>query len=211
MQYVLWTAAVVIGLFVVMHFAWRYASRRWSLPCPTLLSFAVDGPLVDKIAGTELTLRRIDLRPGMTVVEIGPGPGRLLLPAARRVLPGGRAIGIELQEGMLAKIRRKLVASDPGNVELIHADATNKVLPDATVDVVFLCTVLGEIPDRTTALGQAFAALKPGGRLSITEVLLDPHFQSRAKVRQLAESVGFLAENLEGNWRMYTANFRKPA
>ena len=44
----------------------------------------------------------------MTVVEIGPGPGRLLVPAARRVLPGGKAIGVELQQGMLDKLRRKL-------------------------------------------------------------------------------------------------------
>src|SRR4029077_7298936 len=119
---------------------------------------------------------RMDPRPGMTVVEIGPGPGRLLIPVARRVQPGCRAVGGEPQQGMLDKLRRKLERDDPGNIELIHADATQPVLPRESADLVYLCTVLGEIPDRMAALGNCFDALRPGGRLSITEVVLDPHF-----------------------------------
>jgi ubiquinone/menaquinone biosynthesis C-methylase UbiE len=211
MQYFIWTVAIVVPVFLAQHFAWRYASRRWSLPCPTMLSWAVDGPLVDKIAGTQTTLDRMGLRPGMIVVEIGPGPGRLLIPAARRVQPGGRAIGIELQQGMLDKLRRRLTRHDPGNIELIHADATQAVLPPESADLIYLCTVLGEIPDRLTAIRNCFNALRPGGRLSITEIVLDPHFQSRAKVRALAEEIGFVPEEVTGNWRMYTANFRKPS
>ncbi len=211
MAYFWGSAAIVVGLLVVLHFGWRYASRRWTLPCPSLLSWAVDGRVVDRIAGTQLTLERIGLRPGMTVVEIGPGPGRLLLPAARRVLPGGKAIGVELQQGMLDKIRRKLARNDPGNVELILADATRAVLPAASADVIYLCTVLGEIPDRKTALRNCFDALVPGGRLSITEIIMDPHFQSRSKVGELAAEIGFEPAEIAGNWRMYTANFRKPS
>ncbi len=207
MQYVLWTIVILVAL----HFAWRWASRRWSLPCPSILSWAVDGPAVDFLAGTNATLDRMELRAGMTVVEIGPGPGRLLLPAARRVLPDGRAIGVELQQGMIDKLRRKLTRDNPGNVEVIHADATNVVLPRGCADLVFLCTVLGEIPDRQKALANCYEALKPGGRLSITEILGDPHYQSRAKVRELAQQAGFEPQNVGGNWRMYTANFHKPA
>ncbi len=211
MQYLLWTVAILFALFIGANFAWRYASRRWQLPCPSVLSFAVDGRLVDRFAGTTTTLERLGLRPGMTVVEIGPGPGRLLVPAAGRVLPGGKAIGIELQEKMLDKLRRKLASNDPGNIELIHADATEPVLPSESADLVFLCTVLGEIPDRARALKNCHDALRPGGRLSITEIAGDPHYQSRKKVRELAESVGFEPVDVQGNWRMYTANFRKPA
>jgi SAM-dependent methyltransferase len=210
MHYFFWILAVVVILLVGQHFVWRYASRRWSLPCPTLLAWMVDGPVADMFSGTQTTLDRMGLRPGMIVVEIGPGPGRLLLPAARRVLPGGKAIGVELQQGMLDNLRRKLTRDDPGNVELIHADATRRVLPDAAADLVYLCTVLGEIPDRETALANCFGALRPGGRLSITEIVGDPHYQSRAKVRSLAEQVGFEPEEVSGNWRMFTANFCKP-
>ncbi|MEX2114127.1 MAG: class I SAM-dependent methyltransferase [Pirellulales bacterium] len=210
MQYASWIVGILAVLYAVQHFAWRYASRRWSLPCPTMLSWAVDGPLVDRVAGTEITLQRMALVPGMTVVEIGPGPGRLLLPAARRVLPGGKAIGVELQQGMLDKLRRKLAHDDPGNIELIHADATRAVLPRESADLIFLCTVLGEIPDRAAALKNCFDALRPGGRLSITEIAGDPHYQSRSKVKALTSAAGFEPVNYAGNWWRYTANFRKP-
>lgn len=211
MSYLFGVAVVAVGLFAVVNVAWRYASRRWQLPCPSVLSFAVDGGLADTFAGTTTTLERMGLESGMTIVEIGPGPGRLLVPAARRILPGGRAIGVELQQDMLDKLRAKLQRDDPGNIELIHADATQAVLPPAIADLVYLCTVLGEIPDRQTALANCFEVLRPGGRLSITEIIGDPHYQSRAKVRELAASVGFEPLEVSGNWRMYTANFRKPA
>jgi ubiquinone/menaquinone biosynthesis C-methylase UbiE len=208
-QTIVWIIVALVVLAIAANFGWRWASRRWQLPCPSLLSWAVDGPLVDAVSGTGLTLDRLQLQPGMTVVEIGPGPGRLLLPAARRVLPGGKAIGVELQQGMIDKLQRKLARDNPGNVEIIHGDATQPVLPPDSADVVYLCTVVGEIPDRAAALRNCFAALKPGGLLSITEIIGDPHYQRRAKLRELAESVGFTFERLEGNWRMYTASFRK--
>jgi SAM-dependent methyltransferase len=210
MSYEIWAAISVVVVFVAVSFVWRHASRRWSLPCPTIFSGAVDGRLADRVAATGATLDRLGLRPGMTVVEIGPGPGRLLVPAARRVLPGGKAIGVELQQGMLDKLRRKLAVDDPGNVELICGDATQTVLPRESADVVYLCTVLGEIPDRRAALQNCFDALRPGGRLSITEIILDPHYQTVAKVRALAAELGFEFEDISSNWRMYTANFRRP-
>ncbi len=113
MPYVLWSLAGLVAVLLIVQFAWRFASRRWSLPCPSLFSWAVDGPIVDVVAGTSVTLERMGLEPGMTVVEIGPGPGRLLLPAARRVLPGGRAIGVELQQGMLDKLAASCCATTP--------------------------------------------------------------------------------------------------
>lgn len=205
-----WIVGILLASLAALFFGWRYASRRWTLPCPTAMSWAVDGRLVDLLAGTDATLDRLRLAPGMTVVEIGPGPGRLLVPAARRVLPGGKAIGVELQQGMLDKLQKKLGRDDPGNVELLRADATQRVLPDETADVVYLCAVLGEIPDRASALRNCFAALRPGGMLSVTETIGDPHYQRRATVRELAVAAGFQPIEVVGNWRMYTANFRKP-
>ena len=53
-------------------------------------------------------------------------------------------------------------------------------------DRALLVTVLGEIPDRDAALRAIFDALKPGGILSITEILRDPHYQRRTTVLRLA-------------------------
>jgi ubiquinone/menaquinone biosynthesis C-methylase UbiE len=88
-------------------------------------------------------------------------------------------------------------------------DATHLSVPAASVDVVFLCAVLGEIPDRAAALLQCYRALKPGGRLSITEMFGDPHYQSQTVVRRLAGEAGFRLQSIKGGWWLFTASFKK--
>ena len=77
------TVLIVIAATVILVFVgWRWASRVWSLPCPSLLGWALESPLYERITGTTKTLERIGLKPGQRVLEVGPGPGRLLIPAA---------------------------------------------------------------------------------------------------------------------------------
>jgi hypothetical protein len=70
--------------------------------------------------------------------------------------------------------------------------------------------VLGEIPDRETALQEIFASLKAGGILSVTEIIFDPHFQSRNTVSRLALEVGFSEKEYFGSRLAYTLNLEKP-
>ena len=77
-------------------------------------------------------------------------------------------------------------------------------------DRALLVTVLGKIPDRKTALKEIFDALKPGGILSVTEVIFDPHFQGRSTVRELAAVVGFKERECFGNSFSFTMNLEKP-
>ncbi len=83
-------------------------------------------------------------------------------------------------------------------------------LPPASFDVIYMVTVLGEIPDREAALRNCYTACKPGGHLSITEIFPDPHYQSRETVQRLAEEAGFKFQALYGLWPFYTINFVKP-
>jgi ubiquinone/menaquinone biosynthesis C-methylase UbiE len=59
-------------------------------------------------------------------------------------------------------------------------------------DFVLLVTVLGEIPDRRSALEEIFGSLKKNGILSATEVIADPHFMRYQPPRKLAVSAGFI-------------------
>lgn len=192
---------------ILISLGWRWVSRRRSLPCPTWLAAMLESPLLDKFAGTQATLNRIGLRPGQRVLEIGPGPGRLLIPAARRVLPGGQVVGLDIQAGMLERLKARAAQAGVSNLTTIWGDATRPHLPPESFDLVYLCTVLGEIPDQAAALRQAHTALKPGGRLSITEIFPDPHYQSRATVRRLAQQTGFRLAETHGPWYFFTDNF----
>ena len=56
---------------------------------------------------------------------------------------------------------------------------------------------------------EIYQALKPGGILSITEVIFDPHFQSRKSVKQVAGKVGFREVGFFGKRLAYTMHFEK--
>jgi ubiquinone/menaquinone biosynthesis C-methylase UbiE len=156
------------------------------------------------------TLDRIGFHPGERVLEIGPGPGRLLIPAAKLVMPGGEVVGIDIQAKMIERLKKNVEKAGDTNLTVILGDATQPHFPEATFDLAILSTTLGEIPDRSAALAQCYRALKPEGRLSITEVILDLHYQSRSTVQRLAERAGFRFESIEGGWWFYTANFIRP-
>ncbi len=165
--------------------------------------------MMDHILGTKITLDRIGLKPGQRVLEIGAGWGRLLIPAAQHVLPGGEVIGLDIRAGAIEQLKAQAAQEGIVNLKAVVGDATQAHFPPESFDVIYLCTVLGEITDRKEALRQCYAALKPDGILSITEIIPDPHFQSRVKVRQLAEEAGFRLTARYGSWHFFTANFSK--
>lgn len=200
----------VIVTVILFFVGWRWASRVWSLPCPSLVGWALESSFYGRITGTETTLKRIGLKPGQRVLEIGPGPGRLLLRAAQQVLPGGEVVGIDIQSGMIDRLKQRAAAANLTNLTALLGDATQPIVPEASFDVVFLVTTLGEIPDRAAVLAQAFRALKSGGVLSVSEMLPDPHYQSKITVKRLAEAAGFQLQSVEGGICLFTANFMKP-
>ncbi len=207
---IVWIVVAVLGALLLLFLGWRWASRVWSLPCPALFAWFLDSRFYERMTGTEVTLQRMGLRPGLRVLEVGPGPGRLLVPTAQRVLPGGEAVGIDIQPGMVERLKERARRAQVSNLTAILGDATQPVVPEASFDLAFLVTTLGEIPDRAAVLAQCFRALKPGGVLSITEMFPDPHYQPRSTVKRLAEEAGFRLRSIQGSWWLFTANFVKP-
>ena len=203
--------AAIVVLLAVLNALWRWASRRHQLPCPTWLAWGLGGSLVDWFLGTTTALDRIGVRAGLEVLEIGPGPGRLLVPVAQRVGPQGRAVGLDIQEGMVERLQKRAAREGVTNLEGMVGDGSQECFPPESFDHVFLALTLGEIPAREDALRQCFEVLRPGGRLSVTELFPDPHFLSRRKVRELAEEAGFRHEATQGHALFFTANFLKPS
>lgn len=203
-------AGVLVALAVTVT-AWRMASRRRSLPCPASLSWLLEGPVMKRLLGTRPTLDRMGFQPGQRVLEVGPGPGRLLIPAARRVLPGGHVVGLDIQPGMIERLRERARRAGVANLTAVRGDVTAADFPPASFDGVYLCAVLGEIPDRATALRRCATWLKPGGLLSITEFALDPHYQCKSTVSWLAGDASLSVREIRGSWALFTANFVKPS
>jgi SAM-dependent methyltransferase len=201
----------IVALAIVAWFVWRFASRRHALPCPVWLRWLVeaDNPFTETNR-SDVILRHLELQPGMRVLDIGCGPGRLTIPAARQVGPQGEVVAIDLQPGMLRHAQEKAQAAGLANIRFLQAGVGDGKLEVGLAERALLVTVLGEIPDREAALREVFAALKPGGILSVTEIIFDPHYQSRGTILRLAGAVGFRERAFFGNRIAFTLNLEKP-
>jgi len=188
---------------------WR--RQKANLPCPANLSFLLENPFMNRFAGAETLLDRAGVVAGMRVLDAGCGPGRVTLPAARRVGPTGDVVALDIQEAMLRRVRQKLNAQGVTNVRPLHAALGDGQTETEAFDRALLVTVLGEIPDKTAALGEIHRALKPGGILSVTEMLPDPDFLTPSAVRRLADAAGFVEDRLLGGFPAFTMNLMKPA
>lgn len=199
---------ILLGLIALI---WRLFSRRTSLPCPTWLGWLVelDNPLF-KNNSARAIIGHLALEPGMKVLDCGCGPGRLSIPAARQVGPTGQVTAFDIQPGMLERVQAKALAENLDNIQFLQGAAGEGKLGCKHYDRALLVTVLGEIPDQQAALAEIFESLKPGGILSVTEVIADPHFQRRDSVTRMANAVGFVERDFFGHSLSYTINFEKP-
>ena len=201
----------LIAAFVLLAVIWRLASRRHSIPCPAWLRWLVelDNPFA-KTNRAAVIVEHLGLEPGMSVLDFGCGPGRLTVPVAMGVGHAGKVVAVDIQPGMLSRARQKAQAADLTNIQFLEAAAGQGQLGYHRFDRALLVTVLGEIPDRKAALKEIFDALNPGGILSVTEIIFDPHFQSRNTVVRLAGAIGFREKEFFGNRIAFTLNLEKP-
>ena len=202
----------IVCLGIAVGIVWRFASRRRELPCPAWLHWLVelDNPFT-QTNRSAFIVEHLGLEQGMAVLDAGCGPGRLTVPVAKRVGAAGVVVAVDVQSGMLDRARQKVATSGLGNVRFVQAGLGEGRLPGGYFDRALLVTVLGEITNPKAALAEIFNALKPGGILSVTEVILDPHFQSRGTVTALASEAGFLIGQRWGHRLAYVQHLEKPA
>ena len=143
----------LLGVLVLGAVVWRLASGRRSIPCPAWLSWMVelDNPFT-KTNRAATIVERLDLRPGMAVLDVGCGPGRLTIPIATKVGSTGEVVAMDIQSGMLQRAREKARAANLTNIEFLQAGVGEGKLGRNRFDRAVLVTVLGEIPNRDAAM-----------------------------------------------------------
>ena len=199
---------LIIALPLVAWLGWRLLSHRRSLPCPTSLAWLLDNPFTAGYHSTVIS--RLELAPGLLVLDAGCGPGLLTTAIAAAVGPQGRVLALDIQPGMIAKAQARAAKARLSNIDYLVAPLGQGRLPATRFDRALLVTVLGEIPDKVAALTEIRSSLKPGGFVSITEVLPDPHYQSPRRIAALASLAGLRFRNKVGSLLVFTVNLERP-
>ena len=184
--------------------------RRRPIPLPPSLTFFLENPFTERFVGERVLLERLHLAPGMKVLDAGCGPGRLTIPVAEAVGPGGRVVALDGQPAMLRKLGGRLAAEGLRNVRPLRGVLDAGTLDEGGFDRVLLVMVIGWARDRPAALRELYAALKPGGILSVTEAFGDPDYRLRPTVRREVEAAGFRLVEGFGGFFVYTMNLEKP-
>ncbi len=199
--------ALIVVVSVLM--VWLIA-RESFMPMPHQLGFLLDSPVRRLLAPADAVFHRMALGPGMRVVEVGCGTGHLSGDVARRIEPGGILFCVDIRPVMVDKTLERVEKQGLHNVLGFAVPADKLPLDIYDIDLVFLVHVLGEISGRLPALREALRVLRPGGALSVTEAMIDPHYRFRNDVVKLCRQAGFEPVSIEGSLFYYTATFRKP-
>ena len=158
--------------------------------CPVENAGALDNALRRLLQNPTKILRPY-VREGMTAMDVGCGPGFFTIPMAQLVGPAGRVMAVDLQEGMLAKIRRKIAGTPLEPRVVLHRCETDRIGVQEAVDFALLFYMVHELPDPDRFFRELAGIVRPGGRVLVVEPPFHVSPSAFAVSVGRAESAGF--------------------
>jgi len=125
------------------------------------------------------------LEKGDVVLDLGSGAGKDVFLAAQKIGDAGRAIGVDMTPEMLALARKNAVkffaATGLANVEFREGMIEALPVDAASVDVVVSNCVINLSPDKPRVFREVFRVLKPGGKMVVSDIVLNRPLPESAK------------------------------
>jgi len=119
--------------------------------------------------GTKLLLDQLDIKPGMTICDMGCGNGFYTIPMAQQTGKTGRVYAVDIQQEMLDLLQNVAEEAELSNIEGVLGTAIDPKLPDALIDLMILVDVYHEMSHPEQMLAAIRKCLKPDGRLVLVE------------------------------------------
>ncbi len=142
----------------------------------------------------EQVVDALSINSGETVADIGAGSGYFTVLFSRRVRDNGKVYAVDIEKGMIDYIAKRVRAEKLNNIHLILSTPSDPLLPESSVDLIFMCNTYMYIDKRQDFLKLLMKALKKGGRLAIidfkaTNTLVGPPIDTRVSRDKVIEEV----------------------
>jgi ubiquinone/menaquinone biosynthesis C-methylase UbiE len=132
------------------------------------------------------------IQEGMTVLDLGCGPGFFSIDLAQMVGRSGRVIASDLQEGMLDKLRDKIRGTELADRIILHKCENDKIGVPTPVDFILAFYMVHEVPDQGQFFTELGSILKPAGQILITEPPFHVSKKAFAESIKKARAAGFI-------------------
>jgi len=112
-----------------------------------------------------------DLKPGMTVLDLGSGAGIDVFIAAKAVAPTGKAIGLDMADEMLKRARANKAKLGIANAEFWKGEIEDMPVESGTIDRIISNCVINLVPDKRKAFAEMYRVLVSGGKFTVSDVV----------------------------------------
>jgi len=158
--------------------------------CPWWICFTFDNALRRLLQNPKRTIAPY-VKPGWTVLDVGPGMGYFTIPLAKLVGDSGKVIAADIQKQMLKGIyKRALKAGVQDRIEL-HLSMPESIGVTGPIDFCLAFWMVHEVNDRAHFLGEIFQILKPQGQLLLAEPKLHVAKINFNSTVEIAKQAGF--------------------
>ena len=178
--------------------------------CPVERAGSLDSRLRRWVQNPQKILRPY-LSEGMSVLDLGCGPGFCTLDIADLVGDSGSVIAADLQDGMLQKIHDKIRNTDYVERITLHQCSESKIGLSAPVDFVLAFYMVHEVPSQESLFSELYSTLKDNGHLLIVEPPVHVSKKGFEEMIQRAVSVGFEPVEQPRVFLSKTILLKKPA
>lgn len=146
----------------------------------------------------DLLLDALNIKPGMTIADIGAGSGYYTRQLASRTGAGGQVFAVDVQPEMLEILKKQIRAAGIKNILPVLATEKNVQLPESSLDMALLVDVYHELQYPVEVMTSLSRAIKPGGLIALVEFrgedpnvpILPLHKMTEAQIKKEAALLG---------------------